>query len=123
MSVKKESVIFIGIICLGLAIRLWHINRVPAGFFADEASIGYNAYSLLTTGADQYGTRFPVFFKAFGEYKSPIQIYSTVPAVFVFGLNEFAIRLPSAVYGVLSMAALYLLVTELFIEKDRKSVV
>lgn len=114
MPLKKPSVFFVSILCIGLAVRLWYITQIPAGFFADEASIGYNAYTILNTGRDQYGARLPIFFKAFGEYKSPIQLYSTVPFVLVFGLNELATRLPSVVYGLLSLAALYLLVKELF---------
>ena len=32
---------------------------MPNGFHADEASIGYDAYSMLETGRDQYGEFLP----------------------------------------------------------------
>lgn len=113
----KKNIFFIfffTIIILGFTLRVYNLSDNPAGFFCDEASIGYNAYSILTKGYDEFGTPFPFFFKAFGEYKSPIQTYSTVPFVWIFGLNEFSTRLPSAVYGSLSLIAVYLLVKELF---------
>lgn len=102
------------ILALGLGLRLYQLGGVPAGFFCDEASIGYNAYTILTTGADEYGVPHPFFFRAFGEYKSPVEIYSTVPFVAVFGLDEVAVRLPSVIYGELGILAIYLLVGQLF---------
>ena len=91
----------------GLAVRLIDLDKNPPGFFCDEASIGYNAYSLLTTGKDQWGTPFPLFFRAFGEYKNPLDIYFTVPLIAAFGLTEFSVRLTSVIFSGLSMLALY----------------
>lgn len=107
-------ILFYSILVLGFTLRVYNLSGSPAGFFCDEASIGYNAYRILTTGTDEFGTHFPLFFRAFGEYKSPIQIYSTVPFVWIFGLNEFSTRLPSAIYGTLSLIAIYLLTREFF---------
>jgi 4-amino-4-deoxy-L-arabinose transferase-like glycosyltransferase len=107
-------VLLVAILALGLGLRLYQLGGVPAGFFCDEASIGYNAYTLLADGTDEYGIPHPFFFRAFGEYKSPVEIYSTVPFVAVFGLTEIAVRLPSVLYGELGILALYLLVGQLF---------
>ena len=113
MSDKIKDKIPIGILililALGLILRISHLSDNPAGFFCDEASIGYNAYSILTTGKDEHGVPFPIFFKAFGEYKSPIEIYSTVPFVGIFGLNELSTRLPSALYGFITIIIMYFL--------------
>ena len=97
------------ILILGFFLRIVNLQNLPHGFFCDEASIGYNAYSLLKTGKDEHGKPWPLFFQAFGEYKGPIQIYSTIPFVAIFGLNEFSVRLVSAVYGTLTILAVYLL--------------
>ena len=99
---------------LGLLLRTYQLSDNPPGFFADEASIGYNAYTILHSGTDEYGTAYPFFFRAFGEYKNPIQTYSTVPFVALFGLNEFAVRLPSVLYGLLGIIAIFLLAKQLF---------
>ncbi len=103
------------VITLGFSLRIYNLGNNPAGFFCDEASIGYNAYTIITSGADEYGTPFPIFFRAFGEYKSPIEIYSTAPFVGIFGLSEFSTRLPSTIYGILSIIAIYFLAKEMFI--------
>ncbi len=111
---KFTKYIFFGILIIGFVIRIYNLSNIPASLHVDEASYGYNAYSILTTGKDEYSVLFPIFFKAFGEYKSPVPIYSTVPWIFLFGLNEFSIRLNSVIYGVLGLLAIYLLTKELF---------
>ncbi len=99
-------------------IRVYKLTDIPAGFSFDEASIGYNAYSILTNGHDEYGIFFPSYFKAFGEYKNPVQIYSTIPFVAILGLNEHSVRLVSVVYGIASVYAIYLL-TKLFVNTKK----
>jgi 4-amino-4-deoxy-L-arabinose transferase-like glycosyltransferase len=109
------------IIILALFLRTYHLSDIPSGFFADEASIGYNAYSILTKGVDEYGTPYPLFFQAFGEFKSPIEIYSTVPFILTLGLNEFSIRFPSVIFGTLTVILIYFLTKELVFKcKSRK---
>jgi 4-amino-4-deoxy-L-arabinose transferase-like glycosyltransferase len=80
---------------------------MPPGLDTDEAAIGYNAYSLLRSGRDEYGERWPLLFRSFGEYKRPVYVYAAVPAVAGFGLTPFAVRLPAALAGALSVPALY----------------
>ena len=114
-----EKLLFAGIIILAFFIRTVHLDTNPPSLSWDEASIGYNAYSILTTGRDEHGKLLPLdAFAAFGDYKQPIPIYLTVPFVAVLGLNEWAVRLPSAISGTLTVWVLYLLVRELF-QKSR----
>ncbi|HKY73993.1 MAG TPA: phospholipid carrier-dependent glycosyltransferase [Patescibacteria group bacterium] len=87
--------------CLALSIRVYKLGTNPEGVLVDEASIGYNAYSILKTGKDEWGVRLPVVFKAFGDYKLPAYIYATVPSTALFDMNAFSVRLPSAVAGTL----------------------
>lgn len=75
----------------------------------DEASIGYNAYSVLQTGKDEWGEKFPIHFRAFGEFKLPVFIYSVVPNIALFGLNEFAVRFPAVLYSLGVVILTYLL--------------
>jgi 4-amino-4-deoxy-L-arabinose transferase-like glycosyltransferase len=53
----------------------------PPGFYVDESSIAYNALTMARHGTDEYGIYFPLYFRAFGEYKNPIFIYA-LAAVF-----------------------------------------
>ncbi len=111
-----EFTILWSILILSLLLRIHNLTGNPAGFFCDEASIGYNAYTMLTSGKDEFGSLYPVFFRAFGEYKPPFYIYLAVPSIAIFGLNEFAVRLPAVIVGSLTPLALYLL-AKLFFKK------
>ena len=102
------------IVLLAAAVRTIGIADNPPGFFTDEASVGYNAYTILKHGTDEHGEGWPVLFRAFGEYKLPVYIYSTVPFVAALGLSETAVRLASALYGVLAVVTTFLLATALF---------
>lgn len=104
----------IGVVGLAFLLRIIGLSAYPTGFTADEASFGYDAYSILKTGKDQWGASFPLSFRSFGDFKLPLYTYIAIPSVFVFGLNEFAVRLPGAVFGVLSIVTTYLFVRELF---------
>jgi 4-amino-4-deoxy-L-arabinose transferase-like glycosyltransferase len=102
------------ILIVGFYFRFVNISKNPYGFFCDEASVGYNAYSILKSAKDEWGVSWPLFFKAFGEYKGPVMIYSTIPFVYLFGLSEFSVRIVSVIFGVLTIVTLFFLTKELF---------
>lgn len=92
-----------------LLTRLYKITEIPGSVYWDEASIGYNAYSVLVSSMDEWGEKFPLHFRAFGEFKLPVYIYSVAVSEFFFGLNALAVRLPAVFFGLISVIALYLL--------------
>ncbi len=110
---------FFLIILISIFLRFYKLGTNPPSLTWDEASIGYNAYSMLTTGADEYGTNLPLSIRSFDDYKPPLYTYLAVPSVGIFGLNEFAVRLPAAIIGVLSVFAIYFLVKELLQKWDK----
>lgn len=101
------------ILALAFFLRFVSLTQFPAGLNADEASFGYDAYSILQTGRDQWGNTLPIVLKSFGDFKSPVYAYLAVPSVAIFGLNTFATRLPNVIIGTLSVLAVYLLVQEI----------
>jgi 4-amino-4-deoxy-L-arabinose transferase-like glycosyltransferase len=85
------------------------VPKNPVGFFVDEASIAYNAHTIAQRGTDEYGSAFPLYFRAFGEYKSPICIY-ILAAVFRFtGPSVLVARLLSAILGLAAAVLLGIL--------------
>jgi len=91
---------------LVVVVYFYHVPQNPVGFFVDEASIAYNAHTIAQSGTDEYGYRFPLYFRAFGEYKSPVYIY-VLSAVFWFTGPSFLVaRMLSAVAG-LAAAVLF----------------
>ena len=109
----KSKFVFIAALVIGFVLRVVWLDRLPIGFTPDEAALGYNAYSLLITGRDEWAQPFwQLFFtnlRSFGDYKPPLYPFLAVPAVRFFGLHEFSVRLPSAVLGTLSIAGVFLL--------------
>lgn len=119
---KKHVFIFIFffIIITSIVLRFYQLGNNPPSIDWDEASIGYNAYSIFKTGADEYGNKLPLSFRSFDDYKPPLYVYLTVPSVVIFGLTEFAVRFPAAVIGIFAVVVTYLFVREIFIEWDNK---
>jgi len=105
---------------IGVFLRFYQLGNIPNALDWDEAAWGYNAYSILHTGKDEYGVSFPISFKSFGDYKQPIYMYSEVPGIALFGLDAFSVRLPSAVYGSFSSIVVFFLVLELFYRHKHK---
>ncbi len=108
---KKAFLILI--IFLAFVLRFYKLNSYPA-LNADEAAIGYNAYSLLQTGKDEHGNSWPIHFQSFNDYKPGLYVYMVMPFVAVLGLNEWAVRVPGALLGVLTVYIVYLLSKEVF---------
>jgi len=98
---------------IALTFRFYQLSSHPVSLSMDEVSIGYNAYSILKTGKDEWGVRMPLAFKSVGDYKPPVNIYLTVPSIAIFGLNEFAVRAPVALIGSLTAVIFALLLKEL----------
>src|SRR3989339_1759883 len=111
------SHVIVLIICLALLLRLLNLATNPPGLNWDEVSMGYSAYSILETGADEWGVKYPLLFRTYGEWKSPVYIYLLVPFIKVFGLNPWGVRLPAALFGVLAIYLTYLIGRKLYSEK------
>jgi 4-amino-4-deoxy-L-arabinose transferase-like glycosyltransferase len=111
---RRKWVFILLILLLALFLRVYNISSNPSGLTPDEASLGYNAYSILKTGKDEYGTILPIIFKSFGDYKPGLYVYLAVPAVATLGLNETAVRLPSVIAGAFTVYLVYLIIKELF---------
>lgn len=107
---KTKQLILVVILAFSAVLRLWHLGINPPALTPDEAALGYNAYSILKTGKDEYGTVLPIIFKSFGDYKPGLYVYAAVPSVALLGLTEFATRLPSAVAGIVAVWLVYAVV-------------
>ena len=118
-DLRFRNFIIFGIIILAAILRFWRLDSYPA-LNADEAAIGYNAYSLIQTGKDEHGNAWPIHFQSFSDYKPGLYFYLVLPFVKVLGLNEWAVRIPGATLGVLTVLALYFLVKELEIARPER---
>ncbi|MFV1917623.1 MAG: ArnT family glycosyltransferase, partial [Patescibacteria group bacterium] len=108
----KKYLILVLVLIFAFVLRFYRLDLYPA-VNADEAAIGYNAYSLIQTGADEHGNLWPVHFQSFNDYKPGLYFYMVLPFVRLLGLNEWAVRIPGAALGVGTVLVVYFLVIEL----------
>lgn len=114
----RYSIPLIATVLLSFFLRFFILDQVPNSISADEAAYGYNAYSILKTGKDEFWQKLPLTFRSFDDYKHPVFVYLLVPFIKIFGLSEFTIRLPSVIIGTLTTLIFYLLSAVLV--KNRK---
>jgi hypothetical protein len=86
--------------------NLLDLSGSPPGLYVDEASIGYNAWSVAHFGVDEHGIHIPLFFEAFGEYKNPIYVYTVAALVRFLPLTVAVERLPAALFGLATVGFL-----------------
>lgn len=101
----------IAMVIISLWLRLFYVDHTPPALHGDELGVGYNAYTLLKTGRDEYEKLLPITFR---HDFNPVIFYATVPFIFLLGLNEYATRLPSVVIGIFIILSIYPIVTLLF---------
>jgi len=112
---KKATIIIIAcLMLLSLFLNLYQKNSSPPGFDSDEAAFGYNAYSILKTGKDEYGNFLPLRLKSFGDYKMPLYSYLSIPFIAAFGLNENSTRALNTTVAFFAPLIIFLLALELF---------
>ncbi len=107
------------ILFLSLLFRLFKLNSLPYNFHEDEVLSGYIGRFILQNGKDIYGNPWPPFyFNKFGDYYIIGPIYLSGLSTFIFGINQFAVRFPSAFFGALLVIPIYLFAKQLL--KDEK---
>ena len=94
--------------------HLWRLAEVPRGLYLDESSVGWNAALIVERGEDEHGVGWPIFFRAFGEYKNPLHVYLTALIFALGGVSVTALRATSALFFAGFLAALAGLVRSLF---------
>lgn len=114
---KKSLLWLIVILIFATILRVYQLDSVPPSLFGDEVDVGYQAYSLLKTGQDLMGNPWPSLIHSLSEYRAPLFIYSDIPFIAVFGLNEWGVRLAAVFWGVAGISGTYLLVRKLLNER------
>lgn len=111
----KKIIPVLIILIIGAYLRLFLLSSLPPSLTWDEASWGYNAYAISVEGRDEFGRFLPLtHLESFGDYKPPLYAYITAPFVKIMGLTELAVRLPSALLGIMTILITYLLTKKIF---------
>jgi 4-amino-4-deoxy-L-arabinose transferase-like glycosyltransferase len=98
---------------LAFALYAADVPDNPPGFYIDESSIAYNALTVAQSGRDEHGEAWPLYFRAFGDYKNPTYVYLLAAVFKVTGPSMTAARLLSACLGASAAVLLGLLALRL----------
>lgn len=109
INFKFQILLWLLLAVAGLVFYAWGAPTNPPGFFIDESSTAYNAHTIVETGRDEHGAAWPLYFKAFGDYKNPTYVYLLAAVFRVTGPSVAAARYLSAALGVLAALGLGLL--------------
>jgi 4-amino-4-deoxy-L-arabinose transferase-like glycosyltransferase len=111
----KNNAWLILILLLASVFRFYRLDYLE--LFGDEVDAGYQSYSILQTARDYRGNFLPAYMHSFSEWRAPGMMYAMVPFIKLLGLNEWGVRVPEAVFGVLSILGFYWLLLELKVDK------
>src|ERR1043166_1053053 len=106
---RFQIIVLLVLIAGGALLYTRSLTTNPAGFYIDESSIAYNAHSIAQTGHDEHGEAWPLYFRAFGDYKNPVYIYLLALIFKVIGPGILAARSLSALLGFAAALAIGLL--------------
>ncbi|MCA9415557.1 MAG: glycosyltransferase family 39 protein [Candidatus Omnitrophica bacterium] len=105
MFFQNKKLQLAGVLLLAAVLRFVFLADNPPGLFRDEADKGYTTYSLIKTGKDLGGHKWPLQIQSFGAYTSPFYHWLSIPSIRILGLNVFSTRLIAAIAGVLACGA------------------
>ena len=106
---RNELVLALFLIAAGASVRFLMLGVNPPGLNQDEASTGYEAWSLLHYGIDRNGDSWPALFVSWGSGQNVLYSYLSIPFIALFGLNVVSVRLLAALAGTLTLPVFYLL--------------
>lgn len=106
---KSSFLIVIILFIIGISVRVFLISDIPNGLNQDEASIGYDAFSIMTTGQDRAGNSYPIHLKSWGSGQNALYAYLSIPFIHFLGLNSFSIRIINCIFSCISLLIFYLI--------------
>src|SRR4030095_14428396 len=110
---SKALLLYVALTVGAAFIYSANVGQNPPGFYIDESSIAYNAHLIATTGHDEHGVHYPLFFRAFGDYKNPVYVYLIAAVYKLTGPSMVAARIVSSFLGALNVLLLTLLAMRL----------
>ncbi len=109
----RPALIAIALGAVALLVGGRDLGRAPIYLYHDEAIYALNAHSLLTTGHDLLGLRFPLFFHTFA-WVPPIAIYARLFTFMFVPVSEATTRFPGVVFFAIDVGLTYLLARRVF---------
>ncbi len=114
---NKYRLVLSILLFIGFTSRIAFLDLLPRGLNQDEASSGYEAFTIMKYGIDRNGNSYPIHLVSWGSGQNVLYSYIVIPFIFIFGNNEFALRLPMAIIGCISIFLIYKLFDKFFNKK------
>jgi len=111
MTKSKKNILLFLIVALGFFLRILNIENAPPGVYPDEAVNGINALNALTYGDWRW------FYDA-NNGREGLFMNMIAICFKLFGISVLTLKLPSIIFGTLTILGTYLLSKELY-KKDR----
>ncbi len=113
--------LLLAILLLAACLRLCKLGSVPQGLYIDEIAMLVDAKSVSQSGLDMHGRPwYQVMYPSYGDYKLPMYLWLASISVKLFGVSDFALRLPSALAGIATVLVAGLVTRELIADKKLK---
>lgn len=121
MKNKLSILAFLAILALAALVRFYRLDSLVTPYW-EEVALGYDAYSLSQTGADHHGNFWPIVaVESFGDWKPAGYFYALIPFIKVLGLNVLAVRLPSAIAGLMIVVGVFILLKQILPPATKKT--
>ncbi len=102
---SEEWLLLVCLLIVGLVLRVQDLGSLS--FYADEETTALAVRGILHDG-------YPHMPSGVGYWRAAPYSYATAGAARLFGLNEFSVRLPSAIFGTLTIPLLYIFARKAF---------
>ena len=90
------------------------LDRVPPFLSADETAFALQAHAIATTAHDSHGRLLPLYFQVFDNvWFHPALVYSMAPVLTIVPPVAWAVRLPTVIVALISMALVAVLARRL----------
>ncbi len=115
----KRRGFYLAVVLFGALVAALYASRLdfaPIYLIHDEVNFSLQAAAVAATGRDLNGRLLPVYFSepAFTPGRDPMMIYVTALALKFLPLSEAAVRLPTALVGVLIVVLVVLVAWRIF---------
>ncbi len=115
LSDKASWILFIVLFSISIILRFIYINEIPGIINQDSAMAAVNAKSIMQTGCDIDGVRFPMHFNAWNfSQMNALPSYLLVPFFYLGGMNMFTLFLCIFLYSITGMLFVFLFTKKAF---------
>lgn len=106
VAMRVERILPIVVLLVAIFLRLYSLGSVPLGLLGDEAENGLDALEIIDGERSIFLTE--------NHGREALFIYLQAISIAVLGQTDLALRIVSAIMGILTVAAAFLLVRRMF---------